>query len=313
MIIRKAVDRERFAHRLLFTSSSRIAWKLILESLTFPDNACILLPAYIGITDREGSGIMDPVESTNISYSLYYLDDHLRPDLLALESLLKTRKYHLLLIVHYFGIVHVDLIKLKKLCELYDVLLIEDCAHVPYSIYKSEGPGSVGDAAFYSLHKSIAVNSGGILRINNLDIRPRTPSDLERCDRHTLEQFIRVDMYLVANKRRKNYQCLLKYLKDIEGITILYPNIENLVPHDFPILVHDELREKLYFELLKEGMPTIALYYRLIDVITLDAFPISHMISKSILNLPVHQDTNEEDLKHLAKKIKTKLLDLRLN
>lgn len=60
------------------------------------------------------SDIIDPVDSTNISYALYQLDDRLRPDLLALEELLKTRKYQLLLVVHYFGIVHVDLIKLKS-------------------------------------------------------------------------------------------------------------------------------------------------------------------------------------------------------
>ena len=41
------------------------------------------------------------------------------------------------------------------------------------------------------------------------------------------------------SKRRRNYKFLLKRSKDIYGITILYPNIKNLAPHDFPILVHD--------------------------------------------------------------------------
>lgn len=207
------------------------------------------------------SDIIDPVDSTNISYALYQLDDRLRPDLLALEELLKTRKYQLLLVVHYFGIVHVDLIKLKKLCELFGVLLVEDCAHVPHSIFNTIGPDSMGDAAFYSLHKSIAVSSGGILRVNNLNIQLPSPQEGDCCDRVWLEQYISTDMRAIANKRRENYKWLVSNLKHIGGIPIMYPDIGDFVPHDFPILVHDGYREKLYFELMKENFPTMALYY----------------------------------------------------
>ena len=261
MITRTAADTKRFTRRFSFTSSARVAWRLILEGTVSPEDACILLPSYIGVSDREGSGIIDPVDSTNISYALYQLDDRLRPNLLALEELLKTRKYRLLLVVHYFGIVHVDLIKLKKLCELYGVLLVEDCAHVPHSIFNTTGPGSMGDAAFYSLHKSIAVSSGGILRVNNLNIQLPSPQEGDCCDRVWLEQYISTDMRAIANKRRENYKWLVSNLKHVGGITIMYPDIGDLVPHDFPILVHDGYREKLYFELMKENFPTMALYY----------------------------------------------------
>jgi dTDP-4-amino-4,6-dideoxygalactose transaminase len=89
------------------------------------------------------------------------------------------------------------------------------------------------------------------------------------------------------------------------------PDIGNLVPHDFPIVVHDGCREKLYFELMKEDLPTIALYYRLIDAITPDAFPLSHALSKDILNLPVHQDTDQADLEHLNDRLVKILAGLR--
>jgi dTDP-4-amino-4,6-dideoxygalactose transaminase len=112
-----------------------------------------------------------------------------------------------------------------------------------------------------------------------------------------------------ARKRRENYRWLTERLKNVAGITIIknvvgitipYPEIGDAVPRDFPIRVHHGLREKLYWALISEGLPTIALYNRMIDVIAQGEFPISHLLSRSVLNLPVHQDTNIADLRFLT-------------
>lgn len=310
MIQRTATDPFVFAKRFVFTSSARAGWRLILEGVRFPVGTSMLLPAYVGITDREGSGISDPIQATRTPYTLYPLDDHLRPSLEGLEAMLRTGKHPLLLIVHYFGIVHVDLVKLKELCMRYQTLLVEDCAHVPWPFHNDSGPGSVGHAAFYSLHKSIAVACGGMLRVNSLDMALPVPKGVDCCDYRCLEQLLRTDMESVANKRRENYRWLANRLAHVDGLTVLFPNIGDLVPHDFPILVHDGWREKLYFALMDENMPTIALYYRLIDAITPDAFPLSHALSSSILNLPVHQDTDQIDLERLTDRLVTVLEEL---
>jgi dTDP-4-amino-4,6-dideoxygalactose transaminase len=126
-----------------------------------------------------------------------------------------------------------------------------------------------------------------------------------------MEQFLRTDMESISIKRRNNYHWLANRLAQAGGLTILYPDIGDLVPHDFPIVVHDGHREKLYFELMKEELPTIALYYRLIDAITPDDFPISHTLSKSILNLPIHQDTDKADLERLTDRLMLNLDRLR--
>jgi hypothetical protein len=120
-------------------------------------NRAILLPAYIGVSDREGSGLWDPVVATNIPASFYALDEFVTPDHDAIEASLSSGRHPLLRVVHYFGFVQAELQRLKQACRRHSVTLVEDCAHVPFGVFGERGPGSYGDAAFYSLHKSIPV------------------------------------------------------------------------------------------------------------------------------------------------------------
>ena len=62
-----------------------------------------------------------------------------------------------------------------------------------------------------------------------------------------------------------------------------------------------------------EDLPTIALYYRLIDAIRPEEFPVSHLLSRSILNLPVHQDTEIADLHQLTDALEAALMRLELD
>jgi dTDP-4-amino-4,6-dideoxygalactose transaminase len=64
------------------------------------------------------------------------------------------------------------------------------------------------------------------------------------------------------------------------------------------------LREKLYFNLCEKKIMTTALYHTLIPEITSEKFPISHFVSQNILNLPIHQEVEQKDLKLLVREIK---------
>src|SRR5690606_25514080 len=98
----------------------------------------------------------------------------------------------------------------------------------------------------------------------------------EACSPSTLEHLLRSDMAAIRAVRKRNYALLLERLASVDGIEILYPSIGELVPHNFPLRIKDGLREKLYFALMDRGIPTIALYYRMIDGITAEAHPNSH-------------------------------------
>ena len=311
MITRRAKDPNNCSHRLSFFQSARAAWELILKQVRIMPGQSILLPAYIGITDREGSGIIDPVEDTKTPYTLYALGERLEVDLLMIEELLKTGLHPLVLVVHYFGIVHVDMNRLSKLCKKYGTILVEDCAHVASMLETENAIGTYGECSIYSIHKSIPVSEGGILRSNSIAFDGLKIPEHRRCSIDVLERLISADFSKINRLRRANYLWLIDEMSEISGLTVLYPDIGNLVPHDFPVMIHDGFREKLYFALMNEELPTIALYYRLIDSISSSEFPKSHELSKSILNLPVHQDTTIYDLEILIKHIKYFLSEFR--
>lgn len=294
MIQKDATDITKHVHDWTFTNSARTAFEVLLRGRSWPTGSSLLMPGYIGYTDREGSGVFDPVRNTGTPSTFYPIGERLQVDLELIEALLATGNHPMILVIHYFGLAHVDMPAMQELCRRYKVTLVEDCAHVPLT--GEPGLGTFGGASFHSLHKMLAVPDGGVLRINDPTLDHGTLAEGEACAVTTLEHVLRSDLSAIMAVRKRNYAFLAERLKDVEGVEVLYPSIGELVPHDFPIRVNDGLREKLYFALMDKGLPTTALYYRMIDAITPEDHPNAHALSKSILNLPVHQDTQETDL-----------------
>ncbi|MBK7111858.1 MAG: DegT/DnrJ/EryC1/StrS family aminotransferase [Flavobacteriales bacterium] len=309
MIQKDTTDTTKHVYDWTFTNSARTAFEVLLRGRSWPAGASLLMPGYIGFTDREGSGVFDPVQNTGTPFTFYPVGERLQVDLDQIEALLSTGEHPMILVIHYFGLAHVDMDAMAELCHRNNVTLVEDCAHVPLSA--DTGLGSYGGAAFHSLHKVLAVPDGGVLRINDPSVGrgERTPD--EACAATTMEHVLRSALPAITTPRKHNYTFLAERLTKVEGVEVLYPTIGELAPHDFPIRVKDGLREKLYFALMEKGLPTTALYYRMIDEITPEDHPNAHALSKSILNLPVHQDTSETDLDLLCDTLEAELSKLR--
>jgi dTDP-4-amino-4,6-dideoxygalactose transaminase len=127
-----------------------------------------------------------------------------------------------------------------------------------------------------------------------------------------VSELLFTDMEKVRSTRKKHYQRYLEQLKGVEGLTVMYEQIENITPHSFPLVIHGGLREKLYFSLFDLNVPSIALYYRLISNIDPDVYADSYSISRSILNLPLHQDLDDEQIDYICTSVKQKLRELRV-
>ncbi len=129
--------------------------------------------------------------------------------------------------------------------------------------------------------------------------------DEDHISRSTLLIYCRADLEAIAERRRRNYLYLLSRLRKIEELEVMYPQLgKGCVPMNMPVLIRNNKREELYYKLMNAGIPTIALYYRLVDDINPDHYPDSHFLSKNILNLPVHQDVTRADLDRLAKELR---------
>lgn len=263
-----------------------------------------MLPSYIGYTEREGSGVFDPIEQTGVSYAFYAVDKLLRVDIDSFKAQLGSGKIRLALIIHYFGFCKNDFKQIAALCKAHNVLLVEDCAHAFQIGLEPQSLGTNGDFSFYSMHKYLATKSGGILQVNNPDYTIPDVADELKISMNVLEQFAKTDIPAVARHRRDNYKLYYCLLKELDGISLMYELGEDDIPHNFPIKVKGGKREALYFYLADKGLTVIALYYRLIDQIAQNEFPVSFTVSNEILNLPVHQDINTADVHLICDTIK---------
>ncbi len=309
MISKQALNTENFKRNMIFTKTAREGWKLILNGLDY--NAKVLLPSYIGITDREGSGIFDPIIETGHLYDFYLLENDLSISYDALEKCLSNSKYDVILLVHYFGFRIQNIEDIVKLCKKYDLIVVEDCAHLyNYNMYNYSDAGTFGDYAFYSLHKYFPLREGGLLVQNNLNALKLNYSEIGLND-YFSKIIIEYQIESIADKRIKNFKLLDELLLNVKGVKPLKLLGQGDIPHNYPILVENGLREKLYFWLFDKGIPLIALYYRLIDPLQDEQFTDMTYLSNNILNLPVHQDMNNDDIKELVRLIEDGIMQLK--
>ena len=302
MITKKPVDNSKFKKNIVLTNTARIAFKHILKTIYKENNErLILLPSYIGITDREGSGVFDPIQEVGVNYDFYKLNDKLSIDFEYLQVKLKKTKVKALLVVHYFGFAQNDMDYVSNYCKANDIILIEDCAHLYNSYFNGKLLGSFGDFSFFSIHKFLSTKDGGILRQNNEKFIIEEIPHNEKIKLNTLEVLYKADIDKISELRCRNYNQLFDKIRDITWLSPMYDKLpDGIVPMNLPVLI-DSKREFIYFELMKRNMPTISLYYRLIDEISKVEFPEMFNISNNILNLPVHQEIELEDINTLSK------------
>lgn len=89
----------------------------------------------------------------------YKLHDDLSIDLEDLRSKLSPAVKSLLA-VHYFGFMQ-DLSSVRKLCDEYEIVLIEDCAHCFFGFHEGHNVGAQGDFAIASPMKFFPIYDGG--------------------------------------------------------------------------------------------------------------------------------------------------------
>jgi dTDP-4-amino-4,6-dideoxygalactose transaminase len=310
MISKSASNSENGIRKAIFFTSARQAWKNCLKNIA-PKR--ILIPAYVGYTDREGSGILDPVLELSIPFSFYSVGKKLQADPKEISDLLlKDPDIDIVLLVHYFGWPGGDVEAIKTVCDYAGVKLVEDCAHAFHWGQEKPSLGVLGDVAFYSIHKFLPVGSGGILQGGKNDYTPNSDGLNEKIEVDVLQILAKADLSVIAKKRRENIYQAQEGVTKIKGLDLLYSEIPD-VPQSLPVWVYGKKkREKLYFNLMEKGIPTTALYYRLHDSISAEKFPESYDLSDHILNLPIHQDMTKDSISWMLEEINLSLEEINI-
>jgi dTDP-4-amino-4,6-dideoxygalactose transaminase len=303
-IEKRALEPDAFVRHAEPFPSARTAFKAVLSRMGVPGQGAVLLPAYIGWSRREGSGVFDPIRELGAPYDFYRVTRELRIDLADLARTLYQKRPRVLLLIHYFGYPDPLAKEAAALARDAGVLVVEDEAHALYSDLVGGVCGRWGSASILSLHKMLPLDTGGLLLANDSRwyggpaIESRGPTQAAR--------LLDFDLVKIAMVRRRNARFLCRRLEAFRGhLTPLHRVLPHgVVPQSLPVILEQAPRDSVYAKLNEAGFGAVSLYHTLISEIDTATFPDSYWISRRVLNLPVHQDASQDALEamvvHLA-------------
>lgn len=297
MIEKTAVNKQNLYKPLYFYESARAAFEDILNK--YPQST-LMLPGYIGFSPKEGSGIYDPVVNSGINHVFYPIDKNLNINIEQFGKVFSSiGGQKIVLLVHYFGYTDPHIADLVEICKTGNSVVIEDAAHGLYTDFIDHRCGQYGDFVLYSLHKMLPFEGGGMLKINNVECEFEPKKKLT-----VYESPFMYDLKTIADKRKRNARLWNELLgKSSEVLSIMRPYSDSVTPQTFPIIIKEYDRNDLYFKLNESGFGAVSLYHTMIEPIQNGDHDNAMWLSKHIINLPVHQDVNEDDIHEMAKQL----------
>ncbi len=275
--------------------SAREAFRAFLARNVAPGKR-VLLPAYIGWSAREGSGVFDPIAAVGLAPAFYRVDGSLHLDLADLEQQLATG-VAVVVLIHYFGHVDPAYREAVALARKYGAIVVEDEAHSMFTDLFAGTCGRLGDVCLFSLHKLLPVAIGGALVVN--------PPGRALVEGITGDPAIAspwsYDLHRMVDARRRNAALLAELLRPLAGrVDPLWTLPPEEVPQTFAVTVRGTSRDQLYENMNAAGFGVVSLYHTMISALPAEEFPISHQLARTVMNLPVHQEAAEPALRAMV-------------
>lgn len=299
-IAKGPADPDRFRHRCLFYNTAREGFADLLVHVGDGSDLRVALPAFIGWSPHEGSGVFDPVLAASADGTFYGLNDDLTIDMVALDQALSGQSCRVLVVIHYFGRTQPQMEAVRQIAQRHGVILVEDLAHGFYSWAIGGGAGRWGDVSLFSLHKMLPRNDGGMALYRDASLitgQRETAPELARF-------VVDYDWFAIAQTRRANFTALLTCLgrSPLLGSAFrpLWGDLaQGDVPQTLPVRILSGDRDAIYHRMNAEGFGMTSLYHTLIDEVR-DAFPAMIALSRSIINFPIHQDIDPHAIEAMA-------------
>lgn len=186
---------------VVLTYQGRYAINLICQILHIGVGDEIIVPAY-----NCGAEI-DPFVCTGAKVLFYRVDNRATIDK---EDIIRrvTPATKLIYITHFFGWPQ-EIGDLADWCKKKGLFLVEDCAQSLFSNGYNNAIGHTGDAAIYSLVKSLAVADGGALVLKNQDLFKEIKSFRYPPYRHVFRNSLPLlkKWFMNKNKTWQRYEC----------------------------------------------------------------------------------------------------------
>jgi len=296
-----------------------------LSNLNKLDIKKILIPSYIGYSESEGSGVMDAIIDSKVEYVIYPINKNLEINIKELKSIIRETdsKKTSLLLIHYFGLIDTNYLKIIEFAKEKDIFIFDDCAHSFYTYYSFKDYFK-GDAAFFSVHKLLKNITPKSISLIKKNISSKYTFELEkllnRCSPNknynmpnSIELSNNFDFFPTIKgienivEKRIIQANIYKELLDKSGnpFTILIPEKSYNFPlQSFPILFSNNVnRDNIYHRMRDLEIQVVSLYYNLTNKIKITEFPEAHYLSKNILNLPINEDLEQDQIKYICKSL----------
>lgn len=298
-ISKKSTVVDNYLRRVLFYENARTGFRAFLKATSSKRAGKVLLPAYIGWSPKEGSGVFDPVAELGMDYVFYRMTERLHIDMEDVAKCFMENDIAVAVIIHYFGYVDTAYDNFVEAAHDSGAVVLEDEAHSMLSDIIGGICGRAGEACIYSLHKLLPMDNGGVLVLNRDCGRRPAEVPFETSD--IIGAYWNYDLLAIAERRRKNSVVLSQMLQKLTGeVDLLWPVInDGIVPQTLPVLIRNVSRDRLYEFMNSHAYGVVSLYHTLIEQIKIEEFPASYELSHKIMNLPVHQDISREEFNGL--------------
>lgn len=301
---------EAFLEPAFFYRSAREGMRdFLAQNFTDPQDG-VLLPAFIGWSPNEGSGVFDPIDELGNPFGFYNLNSDLTVELQDLERKLASGGFRVLVLIHYFGRTEPALSAISELAERYGVVLVEDLAHGFFSAAGGNEAGAFGHVRLFSLHKMFPFKQGGLITYAGPSLVKGQKSTMEELGVDILSY----NWKSIARARRSNFAGIIERLEGLpecgSKFELLWPELGPTdVPQTLPVRIVGGSRDYIYERMNEEGFGMVSLYHTLIEHVRSDFVSMTDL-SRHIINFPVHQDVSPELLDALVSAFRTHINDL---
>lgn len=239
-----------------------------------------------------------------------------------------TKNTKAILVTHLYGQA-TKLDKIIKICEKYNLYLLEDCAQAHYAKYKDRYVGTIGTLGFFSFYPTKNIGAFGdagaivtnddelyskILMLRNYGSQIRYDFELENGHNSRMDE-IQAALLIVKISHKdeitnEKIAIAKRYFEGIDNKFVKLPKVDkecSSVWHLFTLIVND--REKFMKHLLDNGIksdihypipPHLSKCYKSLGYKEGD-FPIVEYLSKHIVDLPIFNGMKEEEINKIIK------------